>query len=146
MISSTVFRRWPAAQNRIASPSATKTKPTLTVSGGYFLNPTDVALVGYTATYTLPVTAVGPTSVTAVITAAHAMLPNWLVIFIYIGALLAAFTTINGILATSPREVYALARDRVFPGWLAKTGKRVGAWYISNVSIAMTIVTRLRPL
>ncbi|MBN1881227.1 MAG: amino acid permease [Deltaproteobacteria bacterium] len=76
-------------------------------------------------------TLVSEESVTAVITAAHVMLPNWLVLFIYLGALLAAFTTINGILATSPREVYALARDRVLPGWLARTGRRLGTPYMA---------------
>jgi len=76
-------------------------------------------------------------SVTAVITASRVMLPNWLVVFIYIGALLAAFTTINGILATSPREVYALARDKVFPQWLAKTGKRFGT---PHMAIALVTI------
>ena len=51
-------------------PAATnETTRTLTIGGQGFLGPVQVALVGSTHTYTLPVTAVFSTSVTAVITA-----------------------------------------------------------------------------
>ena len=59
------------------------------------------------------------------------MLPGWLVLFIYVGAIFAAFTSINGILATSPREVFALARDRVFPGWLALTSAQAAIYNLT---------------
>ncbi len=57
----------------------------------------------------------------AVSEAAKTFLPYWLVAFISVGAILAAFTTVNGILAANPRELFALARDKVMPGWLART-------------------------
>jgi subtilisin-like proprotein convertase family protein len=43
---------------------------TITISGGYFLPPLEVALVGPTATYTLPLGVVTPYSLTAVVTQA----------------------------------------------------------------------------
>jgi APA family basic amino acid/polyamine antiporter len=79
-------------------------------------------------------------SITAVIDASRLMLPGWLVMFIYIGAIFAAFTSINGILATSPREVFALARDRVFPGWLAFTSAKLKTPYLAIALVTLLSV------
>ncbi len=79
-------------------------------------------------------------SITAVIDASRLMLPGWLVLFIYIGAIFAAFTSINGILTTSPREVFALARDRVFPGWLALTSTKFKTPYMSIALVTLLSV------
>ncbi|MGD9101421.1 MAG: hypothetical protein PVF45_13150, partial [Anaerolineae bacterium] len=53
----------------VIPPAATNdATTTLVISGGYFLEPVEVALVGPTATYTLPVVSVSPVSITAVVT------------------------------------------------------------------------------
>ena len=71
----------------------------------------------------------------AVAVAAGKFLPPWATALIAVGALFAAFTSINGILATSAREVFALARDRVFPQWLAETHGRFRSPYTSILLI-----------
>ncbi len=54
----------------VSPPAATNdVTTTLVISGGYFLEPVEVALVGPTATYTLPLLSVSPYSITAVVTA-----------------------------------------------------------------------------
>jgi hypothetical protein len=52
------------------SPSAATNDvtTTLVISGGYFLPPVEVALLGPTATYTLPLLSISPYSLTAVVT------------------------------------------------------------------------------
>jgi APA family basic amino acid/polyamine antiporter len=55
----------------------------------------------------------------AVAEASKMFLPGWVTLLIEIGALVAAFTTINAIIATGSRDIYAMAKDRVFPSWLA---------------------------
>lgn len=67
----------------------------------------------------------------AVAEASKTFLPYGVVAFISIGAIMAAFTTVNGILATSPRELFALARDKVMPGWLAKTSDLLKTPWVS---------------
>jgi len=58
----------PAIQN-VTPPSATNdVTTTLVISGGYFLAPLRVRLVGPTATYTLPVQSIAPHAVSAVVT------------------------------------------------------------------------------
>jgi basic amino acid/polyamine antiporter, APA family len=73
----------------------------------------------------------------AMAVASKEFLPGWVTVLIQIGAILAAFTSINAILATSPREVFALARDKVFPGWLAKTGERFKAPYMAIIVVTL---------
>ena len=73
----------------------------------------------------------------AIVIASREFLPTWAIILIQIGAIMAAFTSINAILATSPREVYALARDRIFPVWLAHTGKRFKTPYRSIILVTL---------
>ena len=54
-------------------------------------------------------------------TAAETFLPSWAVGLISLTAILAAATTVHGVLLVHSRDVYALARDRVFPpliGWV----------------------------
>ena len=52
----------------IPSAATNDVTTTLVISGGYFLEPVEVALVGPSGTYSLPVVAVSPVSVTAVVT------------------------------------------------------------------------------
>ncbi len=87
-------------------------------------------LTTFVLTGILPYESLGGTKA-AVAVAAKTFLPLWAVAFISIGAILAAFTTVNGILATSPRELFALARDGVMPGWLAATSKALKTPWIS---------------
>jgi basic amino acid/polyamine antiporter, APA family len=73
----------------------------------------------------------------AVAVAAGKFLPGWATMLIAVGALFAAFTSINGILATSAREVFALARDKVFPERLAATHPRFRSPYMSILLITL---------
>lgn len=73
----------------------------------------------------------------AVAVAAGTFLPGWVVTLIKIGAIMAALTTLNAILATTPREVFALARDGIFPRWLAKVGTRFNAPYVSIILVTL---------
>jgi amino acid transporter len=79
-------------------------------------------------------------STTAIITASEMLFPKWVVVFIYIGAIFAALTSINGILAANPRDIYALAKDRVFPGWLAWTSKRFKTPYMAIAGLTLLSV------
>lgn len=63
-------------------------------------------------------------STAPVATAAGTFLPRWLASGISVGALFAAATTLNGILLGQSRDVYALARDQIFPVWLAAVHPR----------------------
>jgi APA family basic amino acid/polyamine antiporter len=54
-----------------------------------------------------------------VASAAEVFLPKWLAGFVSLGALFAATTSINGILLVQSRELYAVAKDRIFPERLA---------------------------
>ncbi len=87
-------------------------------------------LTTFVLTGILPYGTLGGTKA-AVAEAARVFLPYWLVAFISVGAIMAAFTTVNGILATSPRELFALARDGVMPGWLAATSKAFKTPWVS---------------
>ena len=55
-----------------------------------------------------------------VASAAEVFLPRWLAGFVSLGALFAATTSINGILLVQSRELYAVAKDRIFPERLAR--------------------------
>ena len=73
-----------------------------------------LALVGTMPWYTLgdfnaPVSA-----------AAERLLPSWLANFITLSALLASATSVNGIVLAYSRDIYAMARQRLFPEALAK--------------------------
>jgi APA family basic amino acid/polyamine antiporter len=46
----------------------------------------------------------------AVAEASKMFLPGWVTLLIEIGALVAAFTTINAIIATGSRDIYAMAK------------------------------------
>ncbi len=76
----------------------------------------------------------------AMAVASKEFLPGWVTMLIQFGAILAALTSINAILATSPREVFALARDKVFPGWLAMTGERFKAPYMAIIVVTLLSV------
>jgi APA family basic amino acid/polyamine antiporter len=87
-------------------------------------------LTTFVLTGILPYTSLETTKA-AVAVAAKTFLPFWVVAFISIVAILAAFTTVNGILATSPRELFALGRDKIMPGWFATTSKALKTPWIS---------------
>lgn len=55
----------------------------------------------------------------AMATAARAFLPPWFGALIAVSAVLGAATTVNAWFLTQTRDVYALARDQVFPKFLA---------------------------
>ena len=73
----------------------------------------------------LPWTSLGGVAA-PVASAAETFLPGWLAKFVSIGALLAATTSINGILLVQSRELYAIAKDRVFPAFLSRLSPRSG--------------------
>lgn len=54
-------------------------------------------------------------------------LPPGLVHFIGLGALTAGLAALNAAAMTLPRELFALARDGLLPGWLARVDRRTGA-------------------
>ncbi len=58
----------PHVDSVVPSAATNEVTTTLILHGGYFLEPLEVALVGITGTYTLPLAAVSPVSVTAVVT------------------------------------------------------------------------------
>jgi len=58
----------PEIDTIIPSAATNEVTNTLVISGGYFLSPVEVALVGPMATYTLPLVSVSPYSITAVVT------------------------------------------------------------------------------
>lgn len=94
-------------------------------------------LTTFVLTGVLPYETLGGTKA-SVAEAAKTFLPYWVVAFISVGAIMAAFTTVNGILATSPRELFALARDKVMPGWLARTSD-----LLKTPWVAISVVTLL---
>jgi len=55
----------------------------------------------------------------AVVTAARTFLPGWVVVFIAAGALLAAVTSINGMLMGLSRDFYSGAQSGLFPRYFA---------------------------
>lgn len=81
-------------------------------------------LVSFVLTGLLPWNTLGETQ-GAVAVAAQTFLPDWISYVIVLGVLCAAFTSINAVLATSARDLYALAKDRLFPGMLAKTSTKL---------------------
>jgi APA family basic amino acid/polyamine antiporter len=93
-------------------------------------------LVTFTLTSILPWESLENTQA-AVAVAAGKFLPGWATALIAVGALFAAFTSINGILATSAREVFAMARDKVFPEWLARTNDRFRTPYTAIILITL---------
>jgi APA family basic amino acid/polyamine antiporter len=56
--------------------------------------------------------------------AAELLLPSWLANFITLSALLASATSVNGIVLAYSRDIYAMARQRLFPEALAKLTDR----------------------
>lgn len=61
-----------------------------------------------------------------VATAADTFLPEWVVDAISAAAILAAATSVHGVLLIHSRDVYALARARVFPAALARLSPATG--------------------
>ena len=51
---------------------------------------------------------------------ARGILPEWAIIFLGIGAVSAALTSLNAAAITLPREIYAQARDRIIPSYFEK--------------------------
>jgi APA family basic amino acid/polyamine antiporter len=86
----------------------------------------------------------------AMAVAAGTFLPAWGVYFINIGALLAAATTINAVLAVVSRDVLALGRDLVFPSFFGKVNDRfktpvravvlLGVISVAGIFIGETVV------
>jgi len=105
--------------------------------------------ITYALTGLMPWQVLGETE-GAVVVAAGKFLPAWGVYFIEVGALLAAITTINAVIAVISRDVLALGRDLVLPSFFAKVNKRfrtpdraiilLGAISVAGVFIAETIV------
>jgi len=105
--------------------------------------------ITYALTGLMPWQVLGETE-GAVTVAAGKFLPAWGVYFIGIGALLAAATTINAVLAVISRDVLRLSRDLVLPSFFGKVNKRfrtparaillLGIISIAGVFIAETIV------
>jgi len=62
----------------------------------------------------------------AVVTASQQFLPSVLVTFVAVGALLAAATSINGILMGMSRDYYKGARTGMLPAWFGVIHKRFG--------------------
>ncbi len=93
-------------------------------------------LVSYVLTGVLPWQGLKTTR-GAVAVASQKFLPGWGTVFIQFGAIFAALTTLNAILATSPREIYALARDRIFPRWLAVTAHRTKSPYMAVILVTL---------
>jgi APA family basic amino acid/polyamine antiporter len=82
-------------------------------------------LVPLALTRILPWATLGTTPM-AVVTAAQNVLPRGLVMFIAAGALLAAATSINGILMGLSRDFYKGAKSGLFPAYFAGIHPRFG--------------------
>jgi APA family basic amino acid/polyamine antiporter len=83
------------------------------------------ALVPIALVMTLPWMDYAETNM-AVVTAAQVLLPSWVVNFIGIGALLAAATSINGILMGISRDFLKGAEVNLFPQYFARINSRNG--------------------
>jgi APA family basic amino acid/polyamine antiporter len=70
----------------------------------------------------------------------QSFLPPWAVIIVKFGALLAMLTSMNAVLATSPKEVYVLARDKIFPSWLAVTNRSFKTPHMSIVAVTVLVI------
>jgi len=84
----------------------------------FFYGLVSIALPGL-----VPWTELGDT-VAPLATAAATFLPRWTASLISLGALLAAATTLNGILLSQSRDIFALAKDRVLPRTFAHIHSR----------------------
>lgn len=90
----------------------------LTLLIGFLVVLSSYALVSFAVPALLPWQTLGQTSA-PVARAAEAFLPPWIGAVIAVAALLAAATSINGMLLVHSRDVLAMARVRVFPAALA---------------------------
>jgi len=67
-------------------------------------------------------------------TLAFDLMPDWLAKGIGISALLAAATTINGVLLTASRNIFALARNQVMPVYFtAVSSKGIPHWAVAGI-------------
>jgi len=82
-------------------------------------------LVPYALTSVLPWQTLGSTQM-AVVTASEEFLPGWLVGIVAAGALLAAATSVNGIMMGMSRDFYKGAKSGLFPGYFSVIDKRFG--------------------
>ncbi len=80
-------------------------------------------------------------SIAAPLSAASAtFLPEWYASAITIAALLAAGTSINMVIITCSRSVFAVARNRIYPDILSHVGKRTGEPDASTLLVAIVIL------
>ncbi len=114
----------------------TRTIP-LTLLIGFLIVLTSYILVAFAVPALLPWQSLG--GVTApVARAAEAFLPRWVGGAVAIAALLAAATSINGMLLIHSRDVLAMARARVFPEVL---GRRNASGVPASAVLLMTVLS-----
>jgi APA family basic amino acid/polyamine antiporter len=72
--------------------------------------------------------------------AAATFLPEWYSIAITISALLAAITSINMILITCSRSIFAVARNKIYPEFLSRVSTRTGEPNTAIIIVALIIL------
>lgn len=76
---------------------------------------------------------------------ARGILPDWAIVFMGIGAVSAALTSLNAAAITLPREIYAQARDRIIPPFFEKihpaTNNPMRAVTFFFVVVALLLIT-----
>jgi len=76
----------------------------------------------------------------ALVEASKGFLPPGATIFIAVGGLLAAATTINGIFVATPRDLLVYGRDKVLPGFVGHINQRFGT---PHGAIMLTLIAGL---
>lgn len=94
----------------------------------------------YVFTGTLLWSKAGEIGPTAVLAAARNFLPEWVVAYIAIAALLAMATTINSIMLIGAREAFALSRDQVMPDFFNRVHSRFKTPYLTILLITVLSV------
>ena len=95
--------------------------------------------VTYVLTGVMPWQALGE-SKAALVDASKGFLPPGVTVFIAIGGLLAAATTINGIFVATPRDLLVYGRDKILPSFVGRINKRFGT---PDGAILVTLVAGL---
>jgi len=67
-------------------------------------------------------------------------LPDWFAVLITLSALMAAATSANVAMITSSRSFFALARHKIYPGWLSKIGSRTHEPDVALVLVVVLII------
>lgn len=96
-------------------------------------------LVTYVLTGVMDWRALGE-SPAALAEASTVFFPPGLTVFIAIGALIAAATTINGILLATPRDLLVYGKDKVLPKFVGRVNKRFGT---PGGAILLTLIAGL---